>query len=657
MDFQQEGMVSKMKNGFIKVAAASPDVKVADCDYNVEQMISVARGASSLGVKILVFPELSVTSASCGDLFSSTALLNSACDGLVRYIDATADSDMVSVVGFPYRTPLGIYNCLAVCQKGNILGIAAKSLLSSSERRVFSSGDALTSGEYVTIKGDIFAPILSSFIRCDIPCANAMFEARFDDGSIIEECCRGSVIAISAASPETVSSAKKRRELIKSLSANRSLGIVYANAGYGESSTDHVYAAHNIICENGELLAEALPFELDINPSDERIIISELDVEALSCGAGSHKTKNPSCHNEIEFDLAETLLTRRFAPLPFIPENEDELYECAETILKIQSSGLRRRMEAAYAKKLIIGISGGLDSTLALLVAAKACEDANRPKTDIIGITMPCFGTTSRTKNNAEILCRELGIEFRTVMIGESVKLHLSDIGHDIENRNIVYENAQARERTQVLMDIANAENGLVVGTGDMSELALGWATYNGDHMSMYGVNASIPKTLVRALTAHCAETAKKSGNTRLSEVLYDIIDTPVSPELLPADGENIKQRTEDLVGPYEIHDFYLYYMLKYGFSPEKLFRMACHALGSSYSPEVLLKWLEVFIKRFFSQQYKRSCLPDGPAVSELSLSPRGGLSMPSDASSAIWLAEIKQIKSKLDHDTNIDIR
>ena len=304
-------------------------------------------------------------------------------------------------------------------------------------------------------------------------------------------------------------------------------------------------------------------------------------------------------------------------------------------------------MEAAFAQKCIIGISGGLDSTLALLVAARACDDARRPRTDIIGITMPCFGTTNRTKSNAELLCKELGIEFRTVMIGESVKSHFADIGHDINNRNVVYENGQARERTQVLMDIANAENGLVIGTGDMSELALGWATYNGDHMSMYGVNASIPKTLVRALVKHCADIASSKAQNELERVLIDILDTPVSPELLPADGEKIKQKTEDLVGPYEIHDFYLYYMLRFGFSPEKLYRLAIHTLGDLYSKETLLKWLEVFIKRFFSQQYKRSCLPDGPAVGSVGLSPRGGLSMPSDASASIWKAEIESLKSK----------
>ena len=407
------------------------------------------------------------------------------------------------------------------------------------------------------------------------------------------------------------------------------------------------------IAENGDILAETKPFDISINATDEeRLTISEIDVAMLS----SERAKNANglaaptyepAETCFDMELSDTELTRKYPALPFVPSKEYG-WDRAKQILSIQSTALAKRIEAAYASKCVIGISGGLDSTLALLVAARSTDLLSRPRTDIIGITMPCFGTTARTKGNAEILCEELGIEFRTVNIAEAVLCHFKDIGHDNDNHNVVFENSQARERTQVLMDVANAENGMVIGTGDMSELALGWATYNGDHMSMYGVNSSIPKTLVRHLVEYCAEEARENGNEKLADVLYDILDTPVSPELLPADGNTIKQKTEDIVGPYEIHDFYLYYMLRYGFSPKKLYRLACQTIGNTFSKESLVKWLEVFTRRFFTQQYKRSCVPDGPKVGTVGLSPRGDLKMPSDAVSALWMAEIEEIKKSL---------
>ena len=655
--FETKAMVISMKHGFIKVAAASPLIRVADCEYNLKSIISLTKYADSKQIKLIVFPELSLTAYTCGDLFLNKALISSAHDSLLKYIDATAQLDTVSVVGLPVRHNGKLYDCAAVCHRGQLLGIVPKTNLTASEMRYFSalknnSGRAAFCdilGTTVPFGTDLRFDCKSlSEFKLTVELGNDLFAP---SSPACETAASGAtVIACPAASCEIVGKEVYRQTVISARSATTASGYIYANAGYGESSTDHVFASHCIISESGNILAQALPFDISADTADsDRLVISELDLDMLD------REKAKLCHTEsrdvfsisFDVDFSDTELTRKYSPMPFVPSDRNELESRAETILKIQSNGLRRRMEAAFAQKCIIGISGGLDSTLALLVAARACDDARRPRTDIIGITMPCFGTTNRTKSNAELLCKELGIEFRTVMIGESVKSHFADIGHDINNRNVVYENGQARERTQVLMDIANAENGLVIGTGDMSELALGWATYNGDHMSMYGVNASIPKTLVRALVKHCADIASSKAQNELERVLIDILDTPVSPELLPADGEKIKQKTEDLVGPYEIHDFYLYYMLRFGFSPEKLYRLAIHTLGDLYSKETLLKWLEVFIKRFFSQQYKRSCLPDGPAVGSVGLSPRGGLSMPSDASASIWKAEIESLKSK----------
>jgi NAD+ synthase (glutamine-hydrolysing) len=453
------------------------------------------------------------------------------------------------------------------------------------------------------------------------------------------------VICNPAATPEIVGAEEYRRMAVKGQSARAICGYLLADAGTGESTTDHVFGGHAILAECGAILAERTPFS-----ADTALTVTELDLERMAHDRRVSDFDTSACGEITEsyFDLGveDTQLTRFIDAHPFTPADPVLRAHTCERILTIQANGLARRVTAAWAKKIVLGISGGLDSTLALLVMVRAMDLLNRPRTDIVAVTMPCFGTTVRTKTNATVLCEELGVDFRTVNIFDSVNQHFKDIGHDPAVRDVTYENAQARERTQVIMDIANDEGGMVVGTGDLSELALGWATYNGDHMSMYSVNGGVPKTLVRHLTAYVADCERESGNDKLAEALYDILGTPVSPELLPADESgNIAQKTEDLVGPYELHDFYLYYLLRYGFTPGKLYRMAQYALGDVYDNATLIKWLETFTRRFFTQQFKRSCLPDGPAVFDIGVSPRGGWVMPSDASSALWLAEIRELK------------
>jgi NAD+ synthase (glutamine-hydrolysing) len=435
-----------------------------------------------------------------------------------------------------------------------------------------------------------------------------------------------------------VVSADVRRRVLSARSAQLIAALAYVSAGNGESTTDAVFGGHGMIVEDGKPLAEHLPME-----AGNELTVSEIDVDRLVGERRRVAFPVSDGYREIAFSMpiCETVLTRLVDPHPFIPNGTAERSARCESILRIQSAGLAQRTERAFAKKLVLGISGGLDSTLALLVAVRAMDALKRPRTDVIAVTMPCFGTTKRTKTNATVLCEKLGVDFRCVNIFDAVNQHFADIGHDPACRDVTYENCQARERTQVLMDIANDCGGMVVGTGDLSELALGWATYNGDHMSMYGVNGGVPKTLIRHVVAYSADQFEKSGEACIASALRDVLDTPVSPELLPADANGeIAQKTEDLVGPYELHDFYLYYLIRYGFSPEKLYRLAKAALGSVYDDETLKKWLKVLLRRFFSQQFKRSCLPDGPAVGSVALSPRGAWSMPSDATATIWLAE-----------------
>ena len=647
-----------MKDGYIKVASASPKIKMADVKYNTKACIDLAEKASRRGVKLLVFPELTLTGYSCGELFASECLLQGALSGLKEYIYATSMLDMVSVIGLPIEHGDRVYNCAAVVTGGQLLGIVPKKHLPNYaeyyELRFFSPAPddnyAYTFDDSVVMFGtkQFFVCREMPSLKIGVEICEDLWASNSPSNLL---CSAGATVIVNpSASSEIIGKEEFRRLLVQSQSLKAKSGYVYASSGLGESTANSVLSGHCIITEMGKILAEKKPFDFD----GDELTVTELDLQKIVHARRTVNTFGKAANGiefcEIEFDLEleETCLTRNIEAHPFIPSDKNELDRRCEKILNIQSVGLAQRITASYSKKMIVGISGGLDSCLALLVTTRAADFLKMPRTDIIAVTMPCFGTTARTKNNATILCEKLGVDFRCINIYDSVKQHFSDIGHNAENYNVVYENSQARERTQVLMDIANAENGLVVGTGDLSELALGWATYNGDHMSMYGVNASIPKTLIRHVVNYCADLEKQNGNELLANALYDILNTPVSPELLPADSNGeIAQKTEDLVGPYEIHDFYIFNFVKYGFTPKKLFRIAKLAFVGVYDDKTLLKWLEVFTKRFFAQQFKRSCLPDGPRVGSVSLSPNE-FKMVSDISSELWKAEIEEIKNSL---------
>ncbi len=639
-----------MQHGFVKVAASTPSIRVADPTHNAAACVSLACAAAGEGVKLLVFPELCLTGATCGDLFSHDRLMRGARDALISYAAETAALDLVSVIGLPVALGDKLYNCAAVVCGGAVLGLIPKTNLTPAERRAFSEPpaevlvtDILGDGSFVQMG------IKQLFVCSSLPTLRFAVEVGQDrcaaEPPSMQAVSAGAVIVCNpSATPEVVGAEQSRVLIATARSATSLCGYILTEAGEGESTTDSVYGGHHLVCEGGEVLAESKPF------AGGTLTVTELDVERMirDRRVGSFDTSACGHCMENYFDLCveNTELTRPMNPRPFLPADPALRAAHCERILTIQANGLKKRITAAWAKRIVLGISGGLDSTLALLVMARAMDLLGRPRTDIIAVTMPCFGTTARTKTNATTLCEELGVDFRTVNIFDSVNQHFKDIGHDPAIRDVTYENAQARERTQVIMDIANDEGGMVIGTGDLSELALGWATYNGDHMSMYSVNGGVPKTLVRELTAHCAASEMEKGNTKLAEALYDILGTPVSPELLPADENgSIAQRTEDLVGPYELHDFFLYHLLRYGFTPAKLFRMAKYALGETYDDATVLKWLEVFHRRFFTQQFKRSCLPDGPAVFAVGVSPRGGWVMPSDAASSLWMAEIGELK------------
>ena len=643
-----------MQQGFIKVAAATPTIRVADPVRNAAACVELAVKAAEGGVKLLTFPELCLTGATCGDLFAHDRLITGAKEALQGFAAETAHLDMVSVVGLPVALGDQLYNCAAVVCGGMVLGLVPKTRLTPAERRVFSAPpaevlvtDILGDGSFVQMgTKQIFVcsslPILRFCVEVgqDRIAALPPTTGAVSAGAI--------VICNPSATPEVIGADESRRLAVQARTAHSLCGYILAEAGEGESTTDLVYGGHRLICEGGEVLAEHIPWV-----SDETLTVTELDVERMLRDRRVSDFDASSCGHCIEnyFDLCveETELTRFINPHPFIPADSARRAAHCERILNIQANGLKKRITAAGAKKIVLGISGGLDSTLALLVMVRAMDMLGRPRTDIVAVTMPCFGTTVRTKTNAAVLCGELGVDFRTVNIFDSVNQHFRDIGHDPATRDVTYENAQARERTQVIMDMANDLGGMVIGTGDLSELALGWATYNGDHMSMYSVNGGVPKTLVRELTAYVADIERTKGNGNLADALYDILGTPVSPELLPADESGkIAQKTEDLVGPYELHDFFLYYLLRYGFTPSKLFRMARYALGDTYDTATILKWLETFTRRFFTQQFKRSCLPDGPAVFGVGVSPRGGLAMPSDAVSTLWMAEIAELKENI---------
>ena len=639
-----------MRDGFITVAAGTPKIRVADCRYNAEQIFTMIREADSQGVKILALPELCLTGYTCGDLFFQNTLLDGAAEGLRTILEATGHLEILTALGMPVRAGGKLYNCAVVIQRGRVLAVVPKTHLPNYaefyEKRWFAPGgkalDAVPQDRVLCL--DSYGGMGQSVIDCpDIPGLKIGVEICEDLWAADPPSRRlaeaGATLILNlSASNEVVGKAAYRRQLVVGQSGRLCCGYVYADAGEGESTTDVVYTGHNMIAENGALLAE--------NRLSTGLTISEIDVQRLTCERRRLTTFRAEdmsglYRNEAEFTPAVTKLRRYVSPTPFIPENAADRAARCQEILTIAALGLKKRLEHTGAKAAVVGLSGGLDSTLALLITALAMGMLHRPATDIVAITMPCFGTTDRTKNNAVLLAERMGATLRTIPIGETVRSHFRDIGHDPEDHSVTYENAQARERTQVLMDVANEIGGLVIGTGDLSELALGWATYNGDHMSMYGVNASIPKTLVRHLVDYVARDNLRKDED-LTHVLEDILDTPVSPELLPAVQGRISQRTEDLVGPYELHDFFLYYVIRWGFAPRKVLRLAEKALGDRYSREVILKWLKSFYRRFFAQQFKRSCLPDGPKVGSVALSPRGDWRMPSDAAARLWLEELE---------------
>ena len=637
-----------MQDGLIKVAAGTPKLRVADCRYNAEAIFTLMREADKQGVRVLCLPELCLTGYTCGDLFLQDTLLRGAEEGLATILEATRNLDMVTALGLPVRCKFDqkLYNCAAIIQKGEILGLVPKIFLPNYgefyEQRWFASGQGLDAmvelcGQQVSM-GDsgIFACTGLPNLVLGVELCEDLWAPEPPSAALAR--AGATIILNLSASNELVGKAAYRRALVTGQSGRLVCGYVYADAGEGESSTDLVFGGHNMIAENGSLLAE--------RRFATGLTVSEIDVDRLAYERRRMNTFAPPEDREkigrVSFDLtpSDTHLTRHISPTPFVPEDaEDRAGRCDE-ILKIAALGLKQRLEHTGAKTAVIGLSGGLDSTLAILIAAVAMKLLDRPVADILAVTMPCFGTTDRTRDNAVELARQLGATLKRIDVSEAVKIHFRDIGQSIDDHDVTFENAQARERTQVLMDLANQTGGLVVGTGDLSELALGWATYNGDHMSMYGVNASIPKTLVRHLVAFvCGD--KREEEPRLSAVLADILDTPVSPELLPAVGGTIAQRTEDLVGPYELHDFFLYYAIRWGFPPRKVLRLAEHAFGRRYDRTTILAWMNHFYRRFFTQQFKRSCLPDGPKVGSVTLSPRGDWRMPSDASAALWLEEL----------------
>ena len=629
-----------MKDGFVKVACASPRLRVADPAYNAEEIIRLIREAAEKEVNLLVLPELALTGKTCGDLLLQKRLLDECTLQLIRIAEATRGKRLLVLMGAPVEAYNGaLYNAAVALFDGQIQCAIPKTNLTPAERRVFVPGESSYSFAEVEAAEEIAVGSFGLSV-------NGMRDLRIavQIGRDPMPCHAATVIAHLTAEPEMLGSEETRRAGLLAFAKEHHVAVLSAGAASGESTTDAVYAGHDLIVEDGKLLAEFAPFE-----AEGQLLITEIDVEYLAAEQRRTGTA-PSQPDDaesvcIDLPLAETVLTRPIDPRPFIPADSRTLRSRCRRMLQIQAEGLCRRLERARAAGMVIGISGGLDSCLALLVAVRAAERMGMDKKQILAVTMPCFGTTKRTRTNAEILCEELGVSFTEVSIAESVRVHFTAIGHDENDHSVVFENAQARERTQVIMDLANGRNALVVGTGDLSELALGWATYNGDHMSMYGVNASVPKTLVRYGVAVCALEAEEEGKLRLRDTLKDILDTPVSPELLPADGETIAQVTEDLVGPYELHDFFLYHLVRRGETPKKIFRLAKHAFAGAYEDGVILHWLTTFCRRFFTQQFKRSCLPDGPKVGTVSLSPRGDFSMPSDASFAAWMRELEELK------------
>ena len=646
-----------MQNGFVKVAAAVPAVKVADCEYNTLQIENIIAQAEGKGVEIIVFPELCITGYSCQDLFRQSLLLEQVEASMLMLLDFTRNLDIISIVGLPVVVGDMLLNCAAVIQKGDLLGLIPKTYLPNYsefyEKRWFASSQDLQPTEirfagnkilvtsqptlFKTCDGVLFGIEICEDVWAPAPPSNRLALAGADMTFNL------------SASDELIGKHKYLKSLLSQQSARTISGYIYSGCGFGESSQDVVYTGNAFIYENGQLLAEGERFSFK-----PQVIISQIDIEKLRSERRNNSTYvNAQREHDARIVNAHTTVAQRdfelirdVDPHPFIPGQEDMGTSCNE-IFSIQVAGLAKRIVHTNCKTVVLGISGGLDSTLALLVCVKTFDKLGWSRKGIVGVTMPGFGTTNRTYNNAVTLMESLGVTIREVSISAAVEQHFKDIGHDMSVHDVTYENSQARERTQILMDLGNQLGGLVIGTGDLSELALGWATYNGDHMSMYGVNAGIPKTLIRHLVQYVAESVDDTSR----ETLLDIIDTPVSPELIPADEDgNIRQKTEELVGPYELHDFFLYYVLRFGFRPLKIFMLASKAFNGNnngttfYDDATIKKWLTIFLRRFFSQQFKRSCLPDGPKVGSVSLSPRGDWRMPSDASSTLWLKECEQI-------------
>jgi NAD+ synthase (glutamine-hydrolysing) len=637
-----------MKDGFITVATATPQVAVADCEANTQAILACINEMAAAHAKVMVLPELCITGYTCSDLFWQTKLLDEAEAALSVIAEESRQVDALIAVGMPLRVAGKLLNVAAILCRGKVLGFVPKVNLPAYnefyETRHFTSGSAdmgmvQFGGEEIPVGTNL---LFSCENVVDLCVAAEICEDLWvpNPPSVQHALAGASVICNLSASDEMVGKGSYRRDLVAGQSARLVCAYLYATAGEGESTTDLVFGGQNLIAENGTVLAESATFENEIN-------VATIDVQRLASERRRMSTfpaAESKEYREISFALAEeeTKLARFFDADPFVPSNADRLSDRCEEILNIQALGLKKRLAHTHAKSAVVGISGGLDSTLALLVTARAFDMLGLPRKGIVAVTMPGFGTTDRTYNNAVAMIKSLGATFKEVPIAKAVMQHFADIDHDASIHDVTYENSQARERTQILMDIANQANGFVIGTGDLSELALGWATYNGDHMSMYAVNASVPKTLVRHLVRHYADT---SADEVLAGVLYDVLDTPVSPELLPPEDGAISQKTEDLVGPYELHDFFLYQMLRMCFPPAKIYRVAKEAFAGRYSNETILKWLRTFYWRFFSQQFKRSCLPDGPKVGSVAVSPRGDLRMPSDACVSAWIKEVETLQ------------
>lgn len=641
-----------MVYGFIKTACVSPRLKVADCTFNAENIIKTAKDAAKNGASIIVFPELSITGYTCGDLFFQESLQRKAQEELISIIKQTSKLSSLIFVGLPLPRTEGIYNCAAAIYNGQLLALYAKSFLPNYgefyERRQFTPFQQNMETQFISFAGFDNIPFGTDILIQDEndPSLTIACELCEDLWVPLPPSSRhvlagATVIANLSAGNEIIGKAEYRRSLVKSQSARSICAYLYANAGMDESTQDMIFAGHNLIVENGTVLAESGLFS-------NETIYADIDVERLcqerrkttSFGYSANNSFFISDYTTISINLKNNdKFTRFIDPRPFVPNDEEKRSQRCLEVITLQYQGLAKRLRHIKCQSAVIGLSGGLDSTLALLITCRAFDSVEISRKKITAITMPCFGTTDRTYNNACALARECGVTLKEVRIADSVKQHFKDIGQKENVHDVTYENCQARERTQVLMDYANKTNGIVIGTGDLSELALGWCTYNGDHMSMYGVNSSIPKTLVRYLVQWFADEKD-------SDILRDILDTPVSPELLPPADGKISQVTEDLVGPYELHDFFLYYLLRFGFSPSKILFLAEHSeLNKTYDSKTILKWLKTFYQRFFSQQFKRSCMPDGAKVGTINLSPRGDWRMPSDAMASAWLEEIATLE------------